>query len=242
MIQFIKNIFDKEPIIRFSPYSGAPDCSEITNIKLAKDVKPKWLESQKVFKPEEKFVNCPGMDDLYKSGYIIPAWTDIKIKANKAGTIVKLHNEYPLPPQPMSPKLVQGIIEIDKNVKFAPMKINSPWGIFTKSGYSAFVLPATYHSPFLKDLFIYSGIVDYDNFSTINMIFCALRECEIEIPAGTPLLQIIPYKREVITGEVTNPNQRDINRHMFEFPTRVKSAYRKFFHKKKIYKLINKSI
>lgn len=240
MIKYIKNLFSEEPIIRFSPYSGSPDCSAITNIKLAKDVKPKWLENQRTFKPEEKFVQCPGMDDLYKAGYIIPAWTDIKIKANKTGTVIKFLNEYPIAPQPMSPKLVQGIIEVDKNVKFAPTKINSPWCIFTKSGYSALVLPATYHSPFLRDLFVYSGIVDYDNFNTINMIFSAVRECEIDIPAGTPLLQIIPYKREVVTGEVTAPNQKDIQAHEFQFPTRVKSAYRKFFHKKKVYKLINK--
>ena len=240
MIGFIKKLFNDVPIIRFVPHIGAPECSEITTIKLAKDVKPKWLSNQRNNEPKDKFVQCPGMDDLYKAGYIIPAWTDITIKANKAGTMVKFQNLYTVPEARMSPKLVSDIIEIDKNVKFTPIKITTPWSIFTKRGYSALVQPATFHFPFLRDIFIYPGIVDYDNFSTVNVIFCALRECEIFIPAGTPLLQVIPYKREIVTGEVSSANKKDSDFFNFGYPTRVKAAYRKFFHKKKVYKLINK--
>lgn len=240
MIKYIKNLFNNESIIRFVAHCGAPECSEITTIKLAKDVKPKWLLNQKNNDPKDKFVQCPGMDDLYKAGYIIPAWTDITIKANRAGTMVKYHNPSYHPASPMSPKLVSDIIEIDKNIKFFPTKLISPWAIFTKKGYSALVQPATFHFPFLRDIFIYPGIVDYDNFSTSNVIFCALRECEIFIPAGTPLLQVFPYKRELVIGEVSSTNQKDLNAFQYSFPTRVKSAYRKFFHKKKVYKLINK--
>ena len=240
MIKYIKNLFVKESTIRFVPHVGAPECSVMTVIKLAKDIKPVWMEEQKLNDPKDRFVQCPGMDDLYRAGYIIPAWTDITIKANKAGISVKFFNGSMGAAYPMEPKLVKNIVEADKNVKFSPTKLAAPWSIFTKSGYSALVLPATFHFPFMRDIFIYPGIVDYDNFTTINIIFTALRECEIFIPAGTPLLQIIPYKREVITGETASKNQKDYDKHEYGFPTRVRSAYRKFFHKKKVYKLINK--
>lgn len=232
------NPFRQEPTIRFKSIRGAPHISPLTTIRRASDMTPDWLAAQRDNGPKDKFMNCPGMVDWMKTGYIIPAWDDIHIKANSAGTVAKFgRSNVWLPPEPMNWKVVNGIAPQTAPVKFAATKLSCPWGVFTKAGYSAHVLPALYHSPFLNDLYVYGGTVDYDSFSTINVMFSAVRECELTIPAGTPLLQVIPFKREPISAEVGRANQDEADFHAFGFPTRVRAAYRKFFHKRKKYTL-----
>jgi hypothetical protein len=140
----------------------------------------------------------------------------------------------------MNTKLVDGLPTIDTSVKFRVTKIPVPWAIFSKPGYSAYVLPAIYHSLFLKDLHVYSGIVDYDKFTVCNFIFSAVTACEIEIPVGTPLLQVIPFKRETITAVSMEATKSDLGKAQFQFPAKVRSAYRKYCYGKKTYTLENK--
>lgn len=237
MIKRFKKLFDKGPAITFRPHVGAPELSKMTRIQLASEVIPAWLNEQKNYEnSRHRFQNCPGMADLMRAGYIITAWDDIRIKANRAGVVVKLEKSYTHPAEPMTAAVVAGVTNPD-GIGLHVSKLNAPWSVTTRKGYSAMVLPATYHSPFLDDLHVYGGIVDYDEFHTINFIFSPLRECELLIPAGTPLLQVIPYKRETMEGVTGSSTQRDRDKHYFTFPTRVRSAYRKFFHKRKTYLL-----
>jgi len=244
MINRIKNLFtDTTPVLRFSSVRGAYNYSYAGQIRLASDLKnqPEWLKNQRTYKDgRDKFLNCPGMADYMKAGYIIPAWETIKIKANTADTVVLIDGPGPNVIQPMSPKLVDGLATIDPSVKFRVTKIATPWAIFAKDGYSAHVLPAIYHSPFLKDLHVYSGIVDYDKFTVCNFIFSAVTACEIEIPVGTPLLQVIPFKRENITAVSIKATMSDTDKAHFQFPGKVRSAYRKYCYGKKTYTLENK--
>jgi hypothetical protein len=229
--------FKKKPIISFKNIVGGAYISPITQIKLAREEKPDWLLNQKGYNSDDKFQNCPGMMDWFGAGYIIPAWTDMTIKANKAGTVVKEVCHVGFPVDKMNLKLTTGMLDLDESVTYQITKIPCPWAIETKEGYSAHVIPPLFHSPLLKDLFIYPGTVDYDGFAQANFIFTAIRECEIFIPAGTPLLQVIPFKREVVNGVCAAADKRDVDRHAWVFATRVKAAYRKFFHKRKKYTL-----
>lgn len=238
MMERIRQWLCPGPVIDFRPHTGAPHVSKLTRIQLASEVMPKWLAEQRHYKnSRDKFQNCPGMTDLMRAGYIITAWDDIHIKANRAGTVAKMERAYTQPLAPMTAKVVQGIAPVVQGMPLQVYKLNTPWSVTTRPGWSAMVLPATYHSPFLGDLHVYGGINDYEDFHTINFIFSPLRECEVFIPAGTPLLHVIPYRREAISA-VTGPStQRDLDLHNFSFPTRVRGAYRKFFHKRKTYQL-----
>jgi len=244
MISRIKNLFtDTTPVLRFSAVHGSYNYSYAGQIKLASDLKqqPEWLKNQRTYEnSRDKFLNCPGMADYMKAGYIIPAWETIKIKANTAGTVVLIDGPRPTTAAPMNPKLVNGLTKIDSSVKFLVTKIPTPWAIFAKAGYSAYVMPAIYHSPFLKDLYVYSGIVDYDKFTVCNFIFSAVTTCEIEIPIGTPLLQVIPFKRENVTAVSMKATESDAGKAHFQFPAKIRSAYRKYCYGKKSYKLENK--
>jgi hypothetical protein len=118
----------------------------------------------------------------------------------------------------------------------AVLKVPIPYGLFMEPGYSAYVLPALMHSPFLDKLFVYPGVVDYDKgFSTCNFIASPLHACELIIPAGTPLLQVIPFKLVNYHAVCGAASQREIDCNRFGFPSRVLGYYRKMFHQKKIY-------
>jgi len=235
MIEFFKS---REPTIKFFTTHGAPNASKFAQIKLASDldIHPKWIRDQRVYSDNKtKFLNCPGMADWMKTGYIIPAWTTIKIRANRVDSLVLL--DPPFTPQavPMNEKLITGLFNPEGDVKLKVNKLTTPWGIKTKSGWSAHVIPAMFHNPFLQDLYVYPGTVDYDKFHICNFIFSAMRPCDIEIPIGTPLLQVIPFRREEITAVCEKGQAKDLDKLNFGFPEKLQSAYRKFFHQRKNY-------
>lgn len=231
--------FKPEPTILFASNEVGAHVSPITAVKPANQFKPEWLVHQRGYEnSRDRFENCPGMHDWMVHGYIIPAYTDIHIKANVAGTHVKVDAPLKNPPGQMSNLVTAGLPPIEPSVKHEALKIPMPWAIFTKTGYSAHVLPAIYHSPFLRDLYVYPGIVDFDVFHTINFVFTPLRECEIFIQAGTPLLQVIPFKREKVTAVCRKVTENEHDRLRFGYPTKVRAAYRKFFHKRKSFKMI----
>jgi hypothetical protein len=234
---YISEMMTDEPAIRFSSVATHPYISDITDIKLAKDIIPDFVKAQRGRPANEKFLNCPGMADFLRAGYIIPAWTDFEIKSNRSGTHIKALSGFEAGPvSGLNYKLVDGLVPLN-NVPGAVNKVPCPWAVFTKKGWSAYVMPAYYHSPFLKDLYMYPGVIDHDNFCQMNWLFTAMHECHIHIPAGTPILQIIPFKREIIKGKSMKGTEHDIDFHKYGYPTKWRSAYRRLFHKKKEFKL-----
>ena len=244
MFTKLYNVFKNDtPTIRFVARDGAPNVSNLTQVRLASSLsmQPEWLKNQKNFNdPTNKFFNCPGMVDWYRAGYIIPAWANITFKANKMGSSIQVGSQdlYKNINRPtlMNSKLVEGITN-PVNVKFEVHKVPTPWAIFTKPGYSVHCLPAFYHSDFLDKIALYPGTIDYDNFHVCNFVFSALKECEFVIPVGAPLIHVIPYKREVITGVCQKATEQDRDEHNYKYPIQLRNAYRKFFHSRKSYSI-----
>lgn len=229
--------WEPEPTIKFKSVVGAYNVGP--TIQLAKKVFPDWLKKQ-VAEKDVKFATCPGMFDLLQAGYIIPAWADMRIKANRAGTFVEVKGvPSNLAPSSMEIAVVKGLVHCDETVKPVVTKIPAPWALYCKKGYSVHALPALFHSPFLDKIFVYPGVVDSDSFATMNFIFTAKTAFEIDIYAGTPLLQIIPFKRETITAQVGKATEYEKDLFFHRFYTKMPQAYRKLFHKRKEYKLEN---
>lgn len=230
------DVLRRTPTIRFKSVFGRADIA--MPVQAAKAVRPHWLHEQ--FKEKRvKFARCPGMFDYLQAGYIVPAWCDIHIKANRQGVIVKLsHMHDPtMAAVEMDFSVIDGMAAIDASVAKRAIKVPVPWAVFTKPGYSAMVMPAPMHSPFLDRLFVYSGIVDYENFHTINFIFSPVKECEFVIPAGTPLLQVIPFRNEPMTAVVGDATENERGHFRFKFCSRLPGFYRRAFHKKKHFSL-----
>jgi hypothetical protein len=74
-------------------------------------------------------------------------------------------------------------------------KYISPWAIKTPPGYSCLFMPPLHRDNFIQ---ILSGVVDTDKYNTpVQLPFAMSRfEEDIVIEAGTPIAQIIPFKRE----------------------------------------------
>lgn len=228
-------LFKKQPTISFvnsheGYHVGQP-------IQRAADVKPTWFRNQ-IANKSVKFVRCPGMYDYFSSGYIIPAWNDFTVTCNENGTRVEIpHAPAFMQPQPMDTGPIEGIVELEENVRLQVTKLPSPWHIFSKPGWSAFVMPAIFHSPFLEELHVWTGIVDYDDFHTCNFIFTAKKGCKLQIYAGTPLLHVIPFKRESVDAVYKEMSREERHHAHYKFNSKLPQLYRKVFHKKKEFKL-----
>ena len=209
----------------------------------AKDVKSRVHDFQKEKYGSYNFPFCPGMIDYSKMGYIIPAWVDTYIMANKAGTVCNIGssergNRGFRTPVNMDSTVVDGFINPEDDVPLAAIKLDSPWTIFGNGNISALLLPAVYHSNFLDDLHVWPGVVDYKKFHTCNFIFSPKRKCEIHIKAGEPLLHVIPiWNKDMIAGYGPGTDiQIDSTRN--SIPADSKQYYRKNQLINKIFELI----
>ena len=223
------------PTIKFKSFVG--NFAVSTPVVAARIIKPKWIKPQA--NPDKRFNACPGMLDYANAGYIITAHTDIHIKANSVGTAVRLGYIPSCAAQISNTSLfdfdiVDGMCAIN-GVKKQAVKVILPWSVQAKPGYSAYLLPAIMHSDFADKIFVYPGVVDNDNFHTTNFIFTPIIECEFTIPAGAPLLHVLPFRRETITAECDKATEQEVDKHIFSTPSKLKHYYRKFLWSKKPY-------
>lgn len=214
---------------------------------LARMYKPKWyeamierakLEKAKTGKGIVKFRRCPGMVDYAQEGYLILAHTDIHIKANSVGISVSTPNisDPQLQPTPMDFAVIDGMAPIGEGVVKAVTKVPLPYGIFLEPGHSAHLLPALMHAgEYMDKIFVYPGTVDYDKFHVSNFIFSCIKPCEFVIPAGTPLLHVLPFKRVSYHGTTGPANRKEKAQLRYGFASRLTGFYRKVFHTKKNY-------
>jgi hypothetical protein len=219
-------------------------------IKLAKDVPTSMKEKQIAKLGKYEFIVCPGMHDYSRLGYIVPAWSNLVFKANKAGVIAAagatgqeaIKRATPIgQPRLMETNIVEGAIQLYDNIPLQVFNFPSAWRIFSTKNISALVLPAFYHSDFLENLHIFPGVVDYNQFSTINLICAVKRKCEFTIKAGEPLLHVIPFITNQDIVASYGPGSRET-----EDSTKVvkwyheKNFYRKYYMIKKKFKLFKK--
>lgn len=263
-MSFLKSIFSKESA-DLTFYDVTTDRAIYPHYPpmLAKDVKPFFKKEQEEKFESFQFPGCPGMHDYSRMGYLITAWVDIHIKSNKAGTVIRLGVDSkdktakakptPFPPPmeimppmengirdafPMATDITNGMFTFKDDIKPTAWNLPGPWKIFGKKNVSALLLPAFYHCPFLEDLYLYPGVVDYREFTTANVIFSPKRKIDITIPAGTPLLHVIPFKTtddfsaSYGPGTVEQLDRYKSPKHFYEG-----NWYRKFYMIKKKFKL-----
>lgn len=255
MIESIKNLFNKQtPDLEFVDHTRMVYPHH--PILLAKDLKPFFKEFQEKDEGKYNFPGCPGMYDYSRLGYIIPAWIDIHIKANKAGTVIRMGSKedskraspFPPPqeitrpisdPYQMATDVTEGLFQFEDNIKPTAWNLPGVWKIYGKRNISALLLPAVFHSPFLEDLYVYPGVVDYSTgFTVANFIMSPRRRCEITIKAGTPLLHVIPlmntkdFVASYGPGTTEQQDSYKTPKHMFEG-----NWYRRWYMVKKRFSL-----
>lgn len=208
---------------------------------------PQWYKDTSSYKTSKKFEDlvanfsnatikkCIPVFDAITSGYVIYSHCDVYV-TQEMDDIGKLNPKYQyssgpaieLHPLWQADKHPARMIDLNtKEVKNFPKWMN-PWIIETPPGYSClFIQPIHRESVFT----ILTGIVDTDKYvSTVNFPF-VLNNSNFEglIPAGTPIAQVIPFKRD--SWKLEFENKKNITKHM-DILKHLKS---KFFEMYKLY-------
>ncbi len=178
----------------------------IDTIGVAKEYAPKpaikfipdWYKKMEASFPKEKtpesvitIKKCIPVLDAITAGYIIVSPCDVYIsikddEPNYNSAIPNLIQFHPRKQAYTHP--------LANEYKFP--KWNNPWGIKTPQGYSCLFKPLAHNSnPWFE---ILEGVVDTDTYSAaVNFPFVLKNPTkEFMIPAGTPIAQVIPFKRE----------------------------------------------
>ena len=170
---------------------------------------------------------CMPVFDAITAGYIIPSPADIYISVKDGEPYYEWSNFGLIQFHPVE----QASSHPAQNGHAYPKWMN-PWAIKTPPGYSLlFIQPLHRESVFT----ILPGIVDTDSYSAqVNFPF-VLNNPKFEgvIPAGTPLAQVIPIKREVWHMQYGDAGQDRVTSRMH---TKIFDRYKTLFWNKKEYR------
>jgi hypothetical protein len=223
----------KEVTITFINFRGWPNSTIPVS---ATHIIPEWYKQTNLRIPNEKtptslptIKNCMPVFDSMTAGYILSTPCDVYVS-----TIDGQINLNPSMRQVIEHhSIAQAHKHPSKNDAHFYKFINS-WGVKTPKGYSSLFIPPSHNpNPWFE---IMPGLVDTDNYTApVNFPF-VLKDLNFEgiIPAGTPMAQIIPFKREEwswVKGtdkdiERAGEQDRDLSRLYFH-------RYKKLFWTKK---------
>lgn len=196
-----------------------------------------WLGKPHRMIPEQSMVpltikKCIPVFDSITAGYIIVSPVDVQVSQVDGGAYFNwsANNMIEFHPVEQAPEHPQ------RNGMLSYPKWINPFGIKTPKGYSTlFVQPFHRDSPFT----ILPGVVDTDTYrAPVNFPF-VLNDPNWEgmIPAGTPIAQVIPFKRDSWKMEYGKEKEK---KDIFDIQKLHKSkffhAYKSMFWIKKEYK------
>jgi hypothetical protein len=175
---------------------------------------------------------CMPVFDALTSGYIILSPVDVFVTIKDgeqwfnwpSGDIISFHNFQQAPTHP------------DGHFNRSYPKWHNPWAIKTPKGYSTlFVQPFHRESVFT----ILPGIVDTDTyFNNVNFPF-VMNDVTFEglIPKGTPIAQVIPFKRDSWKMEIgSTEDQKSSHQIRLQLESKFFDIYKTMWWNKKEYK------
>jgi hypothetical protein len=127
-------------------------------------------------------------------------------------------------------------VEMEKSKNSNVLKWASPFTIVTPKGYSClFTHPFNRHDlPFRT----FTGVVDTDSFKLpVQFPFQMITEVKdiLIIEKGTPVCQILPFKRETWSNKVEVMDTTEHNKNHFNYVSTIVKSYKKNHWSKKVY-------
>lgn len=184
---------------------------------------------------------CMPIFDSMTAGYLLLAPCDIYIDATNPDNL-----EFSVPNQlgPIRGRIFAshsleqyGTYPIDTDKYHRTLlRVFPLWSVGTEPGYSCMVLQPmhTDESPVVA----FPGIVDTDNFATDgHFSFLVEKNFKGTIRRGTPLVQIIPFKRESWQMEIASPEEskKTLLKQSLLLRSVFTNGYKNFFRAKKEY-------
>jgi hypothetical protein len=209
----------------------------------ASSVVPSWYKNTESYMGGEKkpsgnggtkatIKRCMPVFDSFSAGYIIFSVSDVWVTQKEDGpwfewasnNLISFHSVEQAPIHPFR-----------NGLKAYPKWMN-PWGIKTPKGYSVLFTQPVHRESSFK---ILDGVVDTDMYTQpVNFPF-VLTDPNFEglIPAGTPIAQVIPFKRD--SWEMKFGGEEEV-KEAFDKDTLIFSKfydkYKNMFRAKKEYK------
>jgi hypothetical protein len=237
--------------IQFEPFGKEQEVLFDTPRPAAQSI-PDWYKSMPVHMDNEKATGlnrdvvgssnltlkgCNPFLDGLTSGYILTLPFDVEFRKDKSGRIgirwatsIDPIGGHASSQAPGIPGPVGGA---DTLLKWKP-----GWRVVTPKGYSTlFTHPLNRHDlPFRT----FSGVVDTDIYSLgVDLPFQLLNTIEEDIfilEKGTPICQIIPFKRENWDSEIVEFDEKAHNVNAFKLKSKIVRSYKTQFWQKKTYR------
>jgi hypothetical protein len=204
---------------------------------------PEWWQKMSPLFSNEKFDLNPGSNvtakkcfpllDSITAGYIVPLWTDVMVKKDIDGTpLAKWAVKEPV--FDVWPYVQSKGFEIPNGFNRLVFKYLHDWIIETPKGYSCLIThPFGYPNTPFRTL---TGIVDTDTLKTgVSAPFVIQDGFEGIIEKGTPMFQIIPFKRDEWKSEIGKKNPNEVYYDNERLMTKIVSSYGRFLRSKKEY-------
>jgi hypothetical protein len=214
--------------------------------KPASEYIPQWYKDAKAYLdpsgkkavpleggPMVTIKRCMPLWDLMTAGYIIETPYDIYVRQTPEGPYFQWGNTDAIAFQ--SYDQFQNH-PYSRDINYA-VRIVHPWSIKTPKGWSVLICEPQHHEP--TPIITANGIVDTDEFSLPFNMFLKLRDSNFEgmIPAGTPFVQVIPFKREAWTSKLGGEKEKNkYTSDLSKFRTVFFDRYKKFWWQRKEYK------
>jgi hypothetical protein len=214
--------------------------SEIFPPKPAAEAVPDWFKELPVVLPDNarelplfNIKSCPPATDFLTGGYIIFNSYEFTVKQKlenfRESLVIKTpKKDYVEPPgngyvPNQCPVKIQG-----KYKSYFQFELE--WKIKTPPGYSCLIMQPYYQ--FESQYSLMPAIIDTDSFDSVLQVVGYLNTgvSEVDIKPGDPILQVIPFKRDVWNMNVTHDKVSTKINHFLH------GAYRKLFHSKKEFK------
>ena len=168
---------------------------------LGKDGWPEWYKSSKIAKPGT-IVSCKGIQDYLSIGLTVPLWCDIEVFQMGMDDVRGRTSDPAFNVDHFGGQMAEGCpISHGRDLDEAGFpKIVSPFLYKTAPGYSMLVLPIAYEPD--ERYQVLPAIVHTDFYHNINVVLRVMTKETFVIKAGTPIYQLIPFKRSDTIGKV----------------------------------------
>lgn len=217
------------PTIKFTDTTGVvPEDFYPTPSKLHI---PEWLKRLAPYSDEKQndqtAKRCMPMLDAVMSGYTIVTTEDIKVEQTETTPYYRWSSGLGIEFHTVNQASTHAGVH-------APIpKWLNPWSIQTPRGYSClFVAPLNNDGMAFTP---FAGVVDTDTYIPVVNFPFLLSDPNFEglVPAGTPIVQVIPFQREAWTIETIVGNNQDIVRAQRRLNSKFKGGYRNLFRSPK---------
>lgn len=235
-------IFEKNNKIEFIPASKEVELL-VPPPQPAKKFVPQWYKNIPPLNLDEAtfsdrgtinnipLKSCMPFFDALTSGYIMSTWMDINISIED-NQVVCNYASNPIPVE-VRPSINVPLDDTYYQIEFTWQVV---WQVKTPPGYGV-----VYTHPFNNLTLPFTtltGVVDSDNFyhSPIgNYPFYVKKGFTGLIPAGTPMYQLLPYKKENWESEAKKFDEESFLKNRFFMKKNFQGVYRKNFWDKKSY-------